>query len=105
MSPGDEADVLVGELEAAVESGHHEMDLLRGDLVAVGPADDAAVVHAGVQGEVDEALIEAHQGDPGALREPRRRMPVNLRDARPGRGRRRGRRYHETRRRRGGVAG
>src|ERR1017187_3557507 len=60
-SAGREPDVGVGELKAAVECRHHEVNLPRCDLVTVAPANHATVVRASVQCEVREALIEAHQ--------------------------------------------
>ena len=97
-SAGREPHVGVRELEAAVECRHHEVDLPRGDLVTVGPADHATVARAGVQREVYKALIEPHQGDPGALRDPGCRVAANPGDGRPARGERRGCRDHDVRR-------
>src|ERR1019366_10025947 len=83
MTAGHEADIAIGQLEAAVERRQHEMNLTRRDLITVGPADDAAFAGTRMQRQVYEALIEAQQCDARALLEPSGRVAVNLRDARP----------------------
>ena len=103
MPAGGEADIGVAEPEPAVERGQHEMDLARADLVAVGPAGDAAVSGARVQGEVHEALVKAQERDARALGDPRCGLAANLRDHRPAGAGRARRRHNEVRR--GGGAG
>jgi hypothetical protein len=78
-----EPDVVVAELEAAVERSDDVVNLARRYLIPVPPAGHAPVARARVQVEAKRSLLEAHERDAGSLGEPRDGPAVHARDGRP----------------------